>query len=795
MSSAKRGGGKPPHEPGADADKAPAAGGGGIPSGKAGAGGRGHAASSSSSAGNGLAKAKAAAKAASVNVAALAARNLGGFVPNKVFVGGVPITCTEEQFKNYFEPFGAITKVELHALRGFGYITYESVEAVDACLEKYEDHYLCKKWVEVKRSIPRELIDAYEREQRRLQAEWDADKSSVFVTERSPKAETPLASSASTSTTLPAPERTASGASLPNGAVSAPKKGGPAAAASPAGSPATASPGVGGRPGAAGQGKGWGGGGGGWPALGGGAGGATPNSMAMKSRITQLKEMGFSEEVAKRVLSECVWDVNKAIDRLLTSEEFAAEAFGGGGGGDSSSAAPAAGEEASGESQALPQATFPAAASPAEASNTVDQQQKPTEFSPPSRQSRPATGSGSTTSPKPSETRTRAAGGTGSVAATGSPAQKTAQPPTSPSVAGVGEQTPASVKGSPIKGSAQQSPSSALAAAAASPVSASSSPAASRGGAEPVSFPSSSPTADSTPKKDGASTTKKGEKEKSPPKASAGSQSPSSASPKSQPHSAEQRKAPPSLPTASGKGATQAGKAGAPAATGSPSQGAAAATAASFVTEPADRKESDVPTPIVGGTQDSPSTKATSTAAGQAAASGATTVPAGPSEEEERATPSLPIATAGTPTAASTAPVVSAKLRKRIERVSQDWQSEDASQMSVSANEFINVWVDTGTEHGWIHAERRTGAAQVGWVPLSVLKTLSPVAPQRWMCAKATWQATDESNQCSMQQGLMVIVWVKSRTPEGWTYVEIERGDGTTKTGWCPVFCLDWNED
>ncbi|CAK0883215.1 unnamed protein product, partial [Prorocentrum cordatum] len=101
----------------------------------------------------------------------LSARNLGGFVPNKIFVGGVPITCTEEIFKGYFEPFGAISKVELHALRGFGYITYESVESVDACLEKYEDHYLCKKWVEVKRSIPRELIDAYEREQRRLHAE------------------------------------------------------------------------------------------------------------------------------------------------------------------------------------------------------------------------------------------------------------------------------------------------------------------------------------------------------------------------------------------------------------------------------------------------------------------------------------------------------------------------------------------------------------------------------------------------------------------------------------------------
>ncbi|CAE7672616.1 wdr90 [Symbiodinium sp. CCMP2456] len=111
------------------------------------------------------------AKAAGVShmsIAAQAARNLGGFVPNKIFVGGVPITVTEEQFRQCFAQYGAIAKVELHALRGFGYITYDTVEAVDACLEKYEEHYLSKKWVEVKRSIPRELIDAYEREQRRL---------------------------------------------------------------------------------------------------------------------------------------------------------------------------------------------------------------------------------------------------------------------------------------------------------------------------------------------------------------------------------------------------------------------------------------------------------------------------------------------------------------------------------------------------------------------------------------------------------------------------------------------------
>ncbi|CAE7672603.1 unnamed protein product [Symbiodinium sp. CCMP2456] len=44
--------------------------------------------------------------------------------------------------------------------------------------------------------------------------------------------------------------------------------------------------------------------------------GTTPADMG---RISQLKEMGFSDEVSRRVLAECAWDVNKAIDRLLLS--------------------------------------------------------------------------------------------------------------------------------------------------------------------------------------------------------------------------------------------------------------------------------------------------------------------------------------------------------------------------------------------------------------------------------------------------------------------------------------------
>lgn len=217
-------------------------------------------------------------QAHAMNIAAQAARNLGGFVPNKIFIGGVPITCSEEQFRNYFEPFGAIAKVELHALRGFGYITYESVESVDACLEKYEDHYLSKKWVEVKRSIPRELIDAYEREQRRLHSEFAASEGKepgVAHTESQPKVESSHSVPITTSSVW-----------------------GPGA--SPASRRATAPTHVATNHGARET-----------SSSGGGYGSV--------SRIAQLRDMGFSESVARRALAECAWDVNAALDKLLAS--------------------------------------------------------------------------------------------------------------------------------------------------------------------------------------------------------------------------------------------------------------------------------------------------------------------------------------------------------------------------------------------------------------------------------------------------------------------------------------------
>ena len=72
----------------------------------------------------------------------------------KIFVGGLASTVTETDFKMYFEQFGTITDVVVmydhntQRPRGFGFITYDSEDAVDQVLLK-TFHELNDKMVEV----------------------------------------------------------------------------------------------------------------------------------------------------------------------------------------------------------------------------------------------------------------------------------------------------------------------------------------------------------------------------------------------------------------------------------------------------------------------------------------------------------------------------------------------------------------------------------------------------------------------------------------------------------------------
>ncbi|CAN4075437.1 unnamed protein product [Withania somnifera] len=80
----------------------------------------------------------------------------------KIFVGGLASTVTESDFKTYFDQFGTITDVVVmydhntQRPRGFGFITFNSEDAVDRALYK-TFHDLNGKMIEVKRAVPKEL--------------------------------------------------------------------------------------------------------------------------------------------------------------------------------------------------------------------------------------------------------------------------------------------------------------------------------------------------------------------------------------------------------------------------------------------------------------------------------------------------------------------------------------------------------------------------------------------------------------------------------------------------------------
>ncbi|KAL0388376.1 UNVERIFIED_CONTAM: Heterogeneous nuclear ribonucleoprotein 1 [Sesamum radiatum] len=92
------------------------------------------------------------------------ARNFGGggsTRTKKIFVGGLPPTLSEDGFRQYFEAYGMVTDVvimydqQTNRPRGFGFISFDSEDAVDRVLHK-TFHDLNGKQVEVKRALPKD---------------------------------------------------------------------------------------------------------------------------------------------------------------------------------------------------------------------------------------------------------------------------------------------------------------------------------------------------------------------------------------------------------------------------------------------------------------------------------------------------------------------------------------------------------------------------------------------------------------------------------------------------------------
>ncbi|OMO97761.1 hypothetical protein CCACVL1_04457 [Corchorus capsularis] len=87
--------------------------------------------------------------------------NGGNIRTKKIFVGGLPPTLTEDGFRQYFEAYGHVTDVVImydqntQRPRGFGFISFDTEDAVDRVLHK-SFHDLNGKQVEVKRALPKD---------------------------------------------------------------------------------------------------------------------------------------------------------------------------------------------------------------------------------------------------------------------------------------------------------------------------------------------------------------------------------------------------------------------------------------------------------------------------------------------------------------------------------------------------------------------------------------------------------------------------------------------------------------
>eukprot|EP00931_Biecheleriopsis_adriatica_P078632 TRINITY_DN5205_c0_g1_i1.p1 TRINITY_DN5205_c0_g1~~TRINITY_DN5205_c0_g1_i1.p1 ORF type:complete len:241 (-),score=47.11 TRINITY_DN5205_c0_g1_i1:83-718(-) len=76
----------------------------------------------------------------------------------KVFVGGLPQDCTDDILTDYFDKFGTITDVvvmkdrDTGRSRGFGFVSFEQIEAVDEIMSMHGDHRIQDKWIDCKRA-------------------------------------------------------------------------------------------------------------------------------------------------------------------------------------------------------------------------------------------------------------------------------------------------------------------------------------------------------------------------------------------------------------------------------------------------------------------------------------------------------------------------------------------------------------------------------------------------------------------------------------------------------------------
>lgn len=79
----------------------------------------------------------------------------------KIFVGGIPASLTEGKLKEHFSSYGKVAEHQImvdHSTgrsRGFGFVTFESEDAVERVMSEGRMHDLAGKQVEIKRAEPK----------------------------------------------------------------------------------------------------------------------------------------------------------------------------------------------------------------------------------------------------------------------------------------------------------------------------------------------------------------------------------------------------------------------------------------------------------------------------------------------------------------------------------------------------------------------------------------------------------------------------------------------------------------
>ncbi|KAJ8755752.1 hypothetical protein K2173_024296 [Erythroxylum novogranatense] len=81
--------------------------------------------------------------------------------PNKIFIGGIPSSLTEDELKEHFSIYGIVVDHQIMVdhqtgrSRGFAFVTFESEDAIKQILSEGRIHQLGGKQVEIKKAVPK----------------------------------------------------------------------------------------------------------------------------------------------------------------------------------------------------------------------------------------------------------------------------------------------------------------------------------------------------------------------------------------------------------------------------------------------------------------------------------------------------------------------------------------------------------------------------------------------------------------------------------------------------------------